>query len=139
MQQLIDVPDQPILRMLEQPCADLAAWLSPLNRQPEPARIPEPVRPDGPSRTHPPSTTASSNASGVEPAAPAGAAARIPAARPEDRARSPNDPAAWGDAARSPTTGKNLEDHPALATDTFAARPPFQRPDPRFAKFASSR
>ena len=70
----------------------------------------------------PPVATASSNASGVEPAAPAGAAARIPAARPDDRARSPNDPAAWGDAARSPTTGKNLEDHPALATDTSAAR-----------------
>jgi hypothetical protein len=39
----------------------------------------------------------------------------------------PNDPAAWGYAARSPMAGKNLEDHPALATRYVRRKAPFQR------------
>ncbi len=48
MQQLSYMTNQPIPR-------HLVASLSPLNRQPEPARPSEPVRPDGSSRTQTPS------------------------------------------------------------------------------------
>ena len=65
-----------------------------------------------------------SNAPGIVPAEPAGAAGGNSAARPAI-VREPNDPAAWGDAARSPTAGKIWRTTPPSRADTSAARPRF--------------
>ena len=43
-----------------------------------------------------------------------------------NRLREPNDPAAWGDAARSPMTGKIWRTTPALATRYVRRKAPFQ-------------
>jgi hypothetical protein len=45
--------------------------------------------------------------------------------RPQSAACEPNDPAAWGYAARSPMTGKIWRTTPPSRPDTFAARPRF--------------
>jgi hypothetical protein len=49
------------------------------------------------------------------------------AAAPRRDRRKPNDPAAWGYAARSPTTGKIWRTTPPSRADTSAATPSFRR------------
>ena len=103
-------------------------------RHQEPARPPEPVRPDGPSRTAAAVATAPSDASGVDAGRPRWRRGETPAASPRRSRAAQTTPPHGANAARSPTTGKNLEDHPALATDTSAARRRFSAGSAGLAK-----
>ena len=64
--------------------------------------------------------------------------AHEPAAIPPSQPAAPNDPAAWGYAARSPMTGKIWRTTPASRADTSAARPRFSVPIARRIRLGSA-
>jgi hypothetical protein len=118
------------------PAAACAAWRPSPHIAPEPEPHPgafpgAAAGPAGRAVASPHSATAAlSNSPGIEAGTPSGALARPRrkiAPWPAAGDAQPNDPAAWGYAARSPMTGKIWRTTPPSRAATSAAGPPFQR------------